>query len=304
MKNSKLLYLIIGLLTCIFLSSNAFAIGFDSPGYWKGDGSKVFDFNTYPPGGQTYAVPPFTIVQDITTIANKPTSASYSELNGNTTYPNGYVTAWSQSDYYKYHGSIYASGYPQAWETGGFTRDELYFQTYNGLPGQIEMVFNVDVSGATYTNSGGDTPNAYLAFAWSVYDPSTGIFVEPLADTQLILNITGANSGTQSFSGTVDYKSYDIDSGKYVPFSLGAWGAVKDGWLNWGDTIQLVGVNAYEGNVQLQNDQFTLYSDNGITNFAPFTHQMETNAVPEPTTMLLLGSGLLGLVGLRRKFKK
>lgn len=30
----------------------------------------------------------------------------------------------------------------------------------------------------------------------------------------------------------------------------------------------------------------------------------DTRPVPKPTTMLLLGSGLLGLVGLRRKFRK
>lgn len=47
--------------------------------------------------------------------------------------------------------------------------------------------------------------------------------------------------------------------------------------------------------------------------FAPFSHDADAEdggggtagvPTPEPTTMLLLGSGLIGLVGFRRKFKK
>jgi hypothetical protein len=38
--------------------------------------------------------------------------------------------------------------------------------------------------------------------------------------------------------------------------------------------------------------------------YATFAHVASTAAVPEPSTLLLLGSWLLGLAGLRRKFKK
>jgi hypothetical protein len=48
---------------------------------------------------------------------------------------------------------------------------------------------------------------------------------------------------------------------------------------------------------------WTITANSGITTFS-FSASTVVEPVPEPATLLLIGSGLLGLVGLRRKFKK
>ena len=49
-------------------------------------------------------------------------------------------------------------------------------------------------------------------------------------------------------------------------------------------------------------DLFTMSSDGQVIAFAPFSHDAETAPVPEPATMILLGTGLIGLAGFGRKF--
>ena len=50
------------------------------------------------------------------------------------------------------------------------------------------------------------------------------------------------------------------------------------------------------------NGQLAWYGDNGSGNEIFIASPSEP--IPEPTTMLLLGSGLVGLTGFRRKLKK
>ena len=101
---------------------------------------------------------------------------------------------------------------------------------------------------------------------------------------------TGVNIGpvnTGSFAG-------DVFSSDFIP-----------GIFSWGDT----GVDRiYGADYGYAHDDIfylALQLDNPITLPAGeywFSH--DATVVPEPATMLLLGSGLVGLAGFRRKFRK
>lgn len=61
----------------------------------------------------------------------------------------------------------------------------------------------------------------------------------------------------------------------------------------------------YELHFDLYNTTFNRYTgDVDVTKFAPFSHDAETTSVPEPGTLLLMGTGLTGLYFSRRLRRK
>ena len=122
--------------------------------------------------------------------------------------------------------------------------------------------------------------SGYLGVAFSVTD-FANIFG---SNTSYQMDFAGTSDGGVLYSGFWDPGNVEFAPTTALwtngPFPPGDY----DGQIGPGSNMDLNGV--------------TFYS---MTMFGEFT---PGSSVPEPATMLLLGSGLIGLVGFRRKFKK
>ena len=242
--------------------------------------------------------------------------ASAAELMPNfATVPTGWYTdryapqSFTNVGFFEGRNNVLGIGITSA---GGFTaRPAAYQSTF----------YNTQGMGYTISGGAGSTISAEL------YIPSSwGITADGSVRTDMWGVLTDVSStvsgypiiGFTNYGGFTGYRVWDDTNGVWIDlaktvkynawtaFSIEFTGSSYEFFINHQLVYTNTSVNGSTGFSEVIMQAYNFYGDPSLTGAVPvdYTAHWANTPVPIPGGLWLLGSGLVGLAGLRRRFKK